>query len=347
MAIIENTSTEIGDVIVIKSEIFNEGISTLESFVDITEDETGTRFFDRRFRYSIDGGVNFSDWFELSFVNINGLEVDGSISNSFVIEYNYQRAGTDATGTIAFNSVALTGAVRPSAFGKIFKEFQQLYPTGVAFQTPTDSNRRLEQLAIAKGENRVHEDVIGLLNRILPDNDDFTIEDALRWEKFLAIPTGIGTTLEDRKLAILRKYQYPYTQKARGNALWVERELQLAGFNVFVHENRFLDPQTGNYFTKTHQEVVGILGNAVHSPVIQHGTIQHGTTSEQKVVNSINGAEDNTFDINGNYERTFFVGGAVLGNFAGVPASREIEFRKLILELKPTQTVGFLLINYV
>jgi hypothetical protein len=58
-------------------------------------------------------------------------------------------------------------------------------------------------------------------------------------------------------------------------------------------------------------------------------------------------AVDNTFDYNSNLERTFFVGGATVGDFATVPISRAQEFRQLILTLKPVQTVCFPLINFV
>ena len=42
-----------------------------------------------------------------------------------------------------------------------------------------------------------------------------------------------------------------------------------------------------------------------------------------------------------------FESGTPLGNFADVSADRKIEFRDLILNLKPVQNIGVLLINYI
>ena len=54
----------------------------------------------------------------------------------------------------------------------------------------------------------------------------------------------------------------------------------------------------------------------------------------------------NQFDIGDNYKSTFFIGGAVLGDFANVPFQREKEFRQLVLKLKPDQTIAFIFINF-
>jgi len=202
--------------------------------------------------------------------------------------------------------------------------------------------------ALQKSENRALSGANNILDEILPDNVYFSEEDADNWERALGLTNNEGTTLEDRKAKIYRKLAFPGEVKARGAALYIQRELQLAGFNLWVHENRFLIGGVGpDYEAKTFQEVVGIVGQAVHFPLTLHGSIQHGAVNEKLIVNSMDAAIDNTFDINGNYERTFFVGGQTLPEFAIVPDSRRIELRQLILTLKQVQTVCYPLITYV
>lgn len=103
MAIVENRSSEIGDVICIQTNTPVIGITALNSFVDNTDDETASRFFDKEFRYSFDGGITFSSWIDLT--NANLMDVPVQRTDVFVIEYRYIRTGTDPAGTIAFNNV--------------------------------------------------------------------------------------------------------------------------------------------------------------------------------------------------------------------------------------------------
>jgi hypothetical protein len=66
-----------------------------------------------------------------------------------------------------------------------------------------------------------------------------------------------------------------------------------------------------------------------------------------KVANHIDENLDATFTHQNNWIKTFFIGGENLGDFADVPTARKDEFRQLILRLKPTETVAYLLIDYV
>lgn len=106
MAVIENKSTEIGDVLVIKTDVPVIGVVTLLSFVDDTEGEVGDKYFTKTFRYSIDG-INWSAYIPLTNANIQGIEIDPT--DSLVIEYVYQRSGLDESGSLAFNSITLNG----------------------------------------------------------------------------------------------------------------------------------------------------------------------------------------------------------------------------------------------
>lgn len=107
MAIVNNLSTEIGDVIRIQSSVPAVGIFALNTFLDDTINETATRYFEKFFRYSVDGGLNWSNWEDLTSINIQNIEVRRI--NIFVIEYRYTRSGTDDTEEIGVNSVKVSG----------------------------------------------------------------------------------------------------------------------------------------------------------------------------------------------------------------------------------------------
>lgn len=126
MAIIENRSTEIGDIILIRAEAPVVGLIALSSFADTTQGEQANRTFRKEFRYSIDG-VNFSLWEDLTLANIQAVQVTST--DTFFIEYRYTRQGTDSTGELQFNDVRVSGsfvdtscgvAYNNSVFGKYF-----------------------------------------------------------------------------------------------------------------------------------------------------------------------------------------------------------------------------------
>ena len=126
MAIVENRSTEIGDVILIRAEAAVVGLIALSSFVDDTGGEQTNRTFRKEFRYSLDG-VNFSLWEDLTLSNIQAVQVTST--DTFFIEYRYTRQGSNSTGELQFNSVQMTGsfvdrscgvAYNNSVFGKYF-----------------------------------------------------------------------------------------------------------------------------------------------------------------------------------------------------------------------------------
>lgn len=104
--ITDNTLSEIGDILIISSEIPVVGVDGLTSFSDSVSGETGTRFFIKSFRYSIDS-INFTDWIELTDPNLAAVDV--SLFDLFFIEYKYERGGTDTSGLLTFNSISLTG----------------------------------------------------------------------------------------------------------------------------------------------------------------------------------------------------------------------------------------------
>jgi hypothetical protein len=238
-------------------------------------------------------------------------------------------------------------------FNKIILNLtKRFYPQGRAFRIPIGSTIEQVHKALAISENIAYESTLTVLDSILPDNVNFTLDDAADWERRLGLITNLSTPFNDRKLAILRKMNHPGTIKARQHYLYVEKSLQDAGFNVFVYENRFLE--LGVWVTKTPDEVIGpaISGQAVHmfdGAYLEHGQVQHGGGygDKLKIANSIDKNEDALFNVGSNLRSTFFIGGPTLGSFAIINPSREIEFRQLVLKLKPAHTVAFPFINFV
>lgn len=231
-------------------------------------------------------------------------------------------------------------------FEEILKLSKQLYPTGRAFKNPNGSFMDGLNRALSVSESQAVEDANSILDNILPDNDNFTAQDATDWEGRLGMIVNPTVDLEDRKAAILRKMNHPGTIPARQSHLYLQGQLDAAGFNVFVFENRF--PLYGGGF-ETQNPITVSGGNFVWK---QHGNFQHGQFSSGKaydniVANKIDENEKFKFDIGTNLRSTFFVGGTPFGTFADVPLNRKDEFRQLILQIKPVQTVGLLFINYV
>lgn len=248
---------------------------------------------------------------------------------------------------------------------KLKKITKQLYPTGRAFRIP--SNGIMERLhdALIVSEAQMIEDALSTLDVILPDNDNFTVEDAQRWEQRLGMISNSSVSLADRKAAIIRKMNHPGTILARQSHDYLQDSLQLAGFDVYVHENipeqtieELLQPssmtgqqgdgQQGDFQQGDVHSSYSSLFQCVQQGMIQQGLFQQGECIYlNKVVNNIDENLDIPFPIVGNYRSTFFIGGEVLGTFADVDENRKDEFRQLILKIKPVQTVGLLLINYV
>lgn len=216
---------------------------------------------------------------------------------------------------------------------------KRLYPTGRAWRLAIASRFEQVHLALRDTEVEAYNAAIAVLNKILPDNPNFTAQDASDWERRLGIAGNDATPLADRNAAILRKYAHPGNVSGRSSAVYIEGQLQAAGFNVFVHEN-LAGTDPASFFTVT----TTALGDtdAFHST----NTVLGGGVSDFLVVNSLDSSRDATFSLGSDFRNTFFIGGQTLGDFATVPQARETEFRQLILTVKPTHLAAALLINY-
>jgi hypothetical protein len=226
----------------------------------------------------------------------------------------------------------------------------QLYPTGRAFKRTVGGYREGLDRAYSESEERALRDAISTFDSALPDNPNFTAEDASAWENRLGIINVTSVSLDDRKKGIIQKMNYPGEVRARGYYLFIQEQLRNAGFDVYVYENRFPDG-FGGLVTKDPVSLGG-SGTMNQHGDFQHGDRQHGSFFSNFVANKMNQAEDASFDVGYNLRSTFFIGGQKLGSdyngeMASVQTSRKEQFRQLVLRLKPTQTVAFLFINYL
>jgi hypothetical protein len=244
--------------------------------------------------------------------------------------------------------------------GKIISLTDQLYPKGRAFRFINGGWLKTIHEALASSETGAWDDATSVINNsLLPDNDSFDLDDAEIWEKRLLIPVSTGATLEERKKAIGRKWRYPGEIKARAHRLFIQSQLQFAGFNVVLYENRVYDG-SGGITTIDPNGFVGFQHGE-----FEHGEFEHGQFGMELLANYIEVARDADFDISSNYSATFFVASADFGTVdsngvttpnytatateivADIPATRKDEFRELLLRLKPAKTVGVTLINWV
>jgi len=135
-----------------------------------------------------------------------------------------------------------------SVVEKLIALTRQLYPTGRAFRVAVDSYKLRVHRALAISEDQAYNDALSTLNSALPDNEDFTEEDAAQWEHRLGLITNEAVLLDTRKAAIIRKMNHPGTVPARQHFTYLEGQLQAAGFDVYVHENRFDDGLGGTKY---------------------------------------------------------------------------------------------------
>ncbi|MDD5013668.1 MAG: hypothetical protein PHW73_01020 [Atribacterota bacterium] len=201
---------------------------------------------------------------------------------------------------------------------------KQLLPTGRAWKVPIGGIFEKLWKGLAASEVRAYDFAMSTLNRILPDNDNFTSDDAAEWERRLGlIVTPPNTSLNQRKQIILRKYQFPGNFLNRQNYRYLEAQLQLAGFDVTVTENT--DPNA-------------ILGNILrHSLNNIHGmSSRMGSRDIDLIANSQIKGE--LYDISSPLG-VFFITGII-------PPNLTEAFRKLVLTLKPVNTVALLTIDY-
>lgn len=115
--VINNTATQVNDVLIIQVKSPILGITSLQTYSDVTVGETVNRFFKREFSYSLDG-LFFTDWLDLKDEVLQGINF--SQDSKFYVNYRYTRLGSDDTGVLEWHSVRLIGDYNYSYTGSYF-----------------------------------------------------------------------------------------------------------------------------------------------------------------------------------------------------------------------------------
>lgn len=222
---------------------------------------------------------------------------------------------------------------------KLFELIKDLYPTGRAFNIQENSVFQSLHEAINLSFLRVINDYKSMINSSIPDNDDFTALDATFLEYKYGLSTNENVSLDLRKSALRRKIGHPNNIKPRQDAIFIEEQLNLAGFNVKVFEN-----------TIPYQTPSQISGSTIdttqHGGGTQHGNNSyHGGVTFDVIANKIEPSE--AYGVGDNLWASFFIGGDTLGEVAAIPQSRQREFRELVLRLKPAHLAAYIFINFV
>ena len=215
---------------------------------------------------------------------------------------------------------------------------KQLLPTGRAFKVPENGN--FEKLFDGIGEQKAValNSAISILDSIIPDNNLFSVEDCVVWEKTLGIYADENDTLENRKSSIYRKMQFPSNIKGRQHKSYLEYQLKQAGFDCKIYEWAEVKNMTEQEQHST---------DTIHAIDTEHGGINTPEYSSI-VANFIDENDEIVFNPNlQDLKNCFWISGQTFGSFFELPLNRLDEFRKIILTIKPLYMVGLLRIGVV
>lgn len=174
---------------------------------------------------------------------------------------------------------------------------------------------------------------IGILNQIIPDNEYYSADDATRAENLLGIYSEDSNTLENRKLSIYRKMQFPNNTKGRQHKSYLQHQLNQAGFNCKIYEW----DDVKNYVISTEHST-----GTEHSSDTEHVSLLF-PSYDQIIANFINpNQEDEIMLTLSNVVNTFWISSADFNTPMNLPANRVTEFRNLILHIKPLYTIGLI-----
>jgi uncharacterized protein YmfQ (DUF2313 family) len=215
----------------------------------------------------------------------------------------------------------------------ILKLRKQLLPTGRAFNVPAGGNFEKLLLALAGQEAEAFNAALSLLDSIIPDNENFSAEDAAMWEETLSVSSSESDSLVNRKAAIYRKMQFPGGAKGRQHKNYLEGQLKAANFNVKIYEYGDIK----NYFSNTVH-----ASDTVHSYEIKHGG-WNVPTYTGTIANYLNEDLENDIPVTlDNLRNIFWIAGDTFAEFVAIPPYRVEEFRHIVLTIKPLHMVAFL-----
>lgn len=213
--------------------------------------------------------------------------------------------------------------------------YKILYPNGAAFKTLEGGFRSKVHESVDYALNEFFEIKDSFFNGLYPDNDLITVEEV----DFLSYIYGLeypdGTTFLEKKDLLLNRMNRSGAANYKQSAIYIEKVLNDFGFDVMVTEN-------------VNQEIPAELKTnnvTQHSFSTPHGFgIQHGLSNFNLISNSQYPKEIYNQGSGNNWAVFFITGKAGLNEAVPVSNSKIIQFRELVLRLKPAHTVA--LINY-
>jgi hypothetical protein len=116
MAIIENRTSEQGDVLFIKTTVPAIGIAQLTDWVDIVVGADAGKDFTKEFRYKLNN-LDWSTWRLLTSANLQAVPI--APTDTFYAEYRYTRTGA-ASGPLEFREVVIKGTYESDLCGGYF-----------------------------------------------------------------------------------------------------------------------------------------------------------------------------------------------------------------------------------
>ena len=214
----------------------------------------------------------------------------------------------------------------------ILKLTKQLFPTGRAFRIPSGGTFEKLLEGIALSEQRLVDTTLGLLNRIMADNIYFSLEDCADWEKRFAMGDNSAMYFDDRKSLIYRKYRYPGNVITRSSLLYIQHELQNAGFNVYLKDK----VTSSQNFSFSQHEIDGEMGlDTEHNAYGVYSDILANYPTQIEL-----------FPLDG-LTQFVRVEGLRAWQQAEVPKESEISLKRLLLILKPVEVIFLLNVRYV
>lgn len=214
----------------------------------------------------------------------------------------------------------------------------------------------------------MYEEAEAILDQMFPDNENFTEIDLENNERVYGIRPSSSLSIEEREQILINKMKNGRGVVERCHYSYLEEELRNNGFDVYVHENRFLSEITG---TRVGSASVGsaIVGHFsggdgfIVKELFPYTELcsdyieaekdagiynrQDRATVGSKTIGSIVLADEFPFDRKSQLANTIMIGGETYPDFADVPQSRKREFRELILKTKPAHITAALYINYI
>jgi hypothetical protein len=250
----------------------------------------------------------------------------------------------------------------------LFNLVTSLYPQGRAFDVKKDPFYSAVIRGVIKSYIRTVGDGNAIQVGLNPNDDDFTAEQATILEKRYGIIINKNRPLVDRKATLVARMTDPGLTLAKQHKNYIEYRLQQAGFNVFVHENRFLQPfPTSSAYSGAAYSGSSYSGNEGYDyyaidpgSVASTGKVRNytkveddGEISGQVSASgaSYSGSAWSTIERDNSdtqwWKSVFFIGGQTFPDSADVEATRIDEFRHLILTLKPVHSRADYIINFI